>query len=190
MPQINPAVVQSLRGGIYMNIIGGAFSQCALLQLVPWMWRTDVRQIRGPASLRNTDIRTRAAALLQTASSARGLRSLCCECSADAHLASTQDHRPQQAAAEPDEPADDDDASPGGARLAQPSSLWNVLAVECVNVGDVSRQLSCSCRTLTCTARLHAMLPSELDCAHTAPQHSSSPELTAGRRSSCDPPVS
>lgn len=54
VPQINPAVVQSLRGGIYMNIIGGAFSQCALLQLVPWMWRTDVRQIRGPASLRNT----------------------------------------------------------------------------------------------------------------------------------------
>jgi hypothetical protein len=32
LPQINTAVVQSLRGGVYMNLIGGAFSQCALLR--------------------------------------------------------------------------------------------------------------------------------------------------------------
>ena len=32
VPQINPATVQSLKGGVYMNIIGGAFSQCALLR--------------------------------------------------------------------------------------------------------------------------------------------------------------
>ena len=37
VPQINPAVVQSLKSGVYMNIISGAFSQCALLQLMSWL---------------------------------------------------------------------------------------------------------------------------------------------------------
>ena len=31
LPQINLAVVQSLKSGVYVNIIGGAFSQCAFL---------------------------------------------------------------------------------------------------------------------------------------------------------------
>ena len=31
IPQIDAAVVQSLKSGVYMNIIGGAFSQCASL---------------------------------------------------------------------------------------------------------------------------------------------------------------
>ena len=30
LPQIDTAVVQSLRSGVYMNLIGGAFSQCVL----------------------------------------------------------------------------------------------------------------------------------------------------------------
>ena len=41
-----------------------------------------------------------------------------------------QGHGPQQAGAEPDEPAHDDDASPVGARLAEPAPCWSVLMSE------------------------------------------------------------
>jgi hypothetical protein len=48
MPQINTATVQSLKSGVFMNILGGGLSQCAFWQRVSTLRGSTLQRVTSP----------------------------------------------------------------------------------------------------------------------------------------------